>query len=175
MESYRHAAPAINTTMAVLGTTGNGLVRLDAATGAFTRSLGARSFYGVVNNAMDGYIEKSPTLTRFLKEHPILSGIPLVVGMSALCSFAGDGLKTVMTTVYDWAIRPPLAYLINRFGVDMAAYKSACSTSAWLKSAVDIMENPRFRNIVGLGSLAVVGLMAASTYNRSYGQNSNNA
>lgn len=168
MENYRQAAPAINTTMAVIGTTGNGLVRLDAATGAFTRSLGARSFYGVVNKAMDGYIAESPRLTRFLKDHPILSGIPLVIGMSALCSFAGDGLKTVLTAVYDFAIRPPVAYLINTFGVDMTAYKSACATSEWLKKTVDLLENPRFRNVVGLGSLAIVGLMAFSRYNRNH-------
>jgi hypothetical protein len=167
MESYRQAAPAINTTMAVIGTTGNGLVRLDAATGAFTRSLGARSFYGVVNKAMDGYIAESPRLTRFLKEHPILSGIPLVIGMSALCSFAGDGLKTILTAVYDFAIRPPVAYLINKFGVDMTAYKSACATSEWLKKTVDLLENPRFRNAVGLGALAIVGMMAASKFNRN--------
>jgi hypothetical protein len=149
-ERYYRVAPYMDAALRAMATQGKGIDKVDAGTSELANRLGMRFFNNIYQKALQKQYDRHPRFARFVDNHPVLFGFPLIITTSALCSYAGDLTRQGVNRLYQKYLReriqnalasPTVTRLCQPFG----------SANTWINAG---LKHPGFKVALAGASLA---------------------
>lgn len=149
-EHYYHVSPFLDATVRALGTSGNRIDKFDAGTAELASRLGMRFFNTWYQKMLQKQYDKNPRFARFVDNHPIMFGFPLIIATSALCSYAGDLTKKGFIRLYNATLRAPVKKILSSTTADVVL-KPLGHVNTWFAAG---MKHPWFKVVLASVSMA---------------------